>query len=58
MEKVEAPFHNAIEYMLHCIGTGEPVSGPLSVEISRIGQQIVDTAARAARERRTLKLLE
>jgi hypothetical protein len=28
------------------------------VEISRIGQQIVDTAALSAREKRTVKLLE
>jgi glucose-fructose oxidoreductase len=37
--------------------SGEPISGPVSVEISRIGQQIVDTAYRSAQEKRTLALL-
>jgi len=35
--------------------TGEPITGPLSLEISRIGQQIVDTAVISAREKRTVR---
>jgi glucose-fructose oxidoreductase len=53
-----APLRNPIEYMVHCIQTGEPITGPLSVETSRIGQQIVDTAMVSARERRVVQLLE
>jgi len=34
-----------------------PLEGPLSVEISRIGQQIVDTAFRSAREGKALPLI-
>ncbi len=57
VDPVKAPDQNAIQYMLHHIGTGEPITGPLSVEISRIGQQIVDTAVQSAWERKTVKLL-
>ena len=52
MDAPVAPFRNPIEYMVHCIRTGEPITGPLSVETSRIGQQIVDSAVLSARERR------
>lgn len=50
-------FANPIEFFLHALETGEPITGPLSPEISRIGQQIVDTAYRSAQEKRTLPLL-
>jgi len=48
---------NAIEYVLHCMATGEPITGPLDPATSVIGQRIVDTAAQSAREKRTLGLL-
>ncbi len=48
---------NAIEYILHCIASGEAITGPLDPEVSLIGQRIVDTAARSAQEKRTLALL-
>lgn len=48
---------NAIEYVLHCLGTGEPITGPLDPQVSLIGQRIVDTAAQSAAEKRTLRLL-
>jgi predicted dehydrogenase len=51
------PHQNPIQYLIHCISTGEPIGGPLSPEISRIGQQIVDSAVLSARERRTIALL-
>jgi glucose-fructose oxidoreductase len=34
------------------------VEGPLSPEIARIGQQIVDSAVLSAREKRTVPLIE
>ncbi len=49
---------NAIEYVLGCIARGEPMTGPLDPNVSLIGQRIVDTAARSAREKRTLALLD
>lgn len=54
---LEAPFANPVQYMLHCLETGAPVEGPLSIETSRIGQQIVDTACRSAGEKRALPLV-
>ncbi|MHA3772018.1 Gfo/Idh/MocA family protein [Verrucomicrobiota bacterium sgz303538] len=57
-ESLQAPYRDPIEYLLHCIDTGEAVTGPLSVEMSRIGQQIVDSAVLSAREKRTVPLVE
>ncbi len=54
---LEAPFTNPVQYMIHCLDTGSEIEGPLSVEISRIGQQIVDTAVQSAKEKRTVPLL-
>jgi len=48
------PFQNPVQYFLHCLERGEPVEGPLSVEVSRIGQQMVDAAFESAQLKRTL----
>jgi len=47
-----------ISYVLDRLGKGLPIEGPLSPELCRIGQQIVDTAARSAEEKRALPLLD
>ncbi len=52
-----APRLNPLQYFLHCLEHGLPVEGPMSVEVSRIGQQMVDTAFLSAQEKRTLPLL-
>jgi glucose-fructose oxidoreductase len=57
VDALEAPRQNPIQYLIHCIATGEPVTGPLSPAICRIGQQIVDTALQSAIEKRTLPLI-
>ena len=49
---VSPPYQNPIQYLLHCIETGEPLTGPLSPHIARIGQHIVDTALMSSREAR------
>ncbi|MFK5923230.1 MAG: Gfo/Idh/MocA family oxidoreductase [Verrucomicrobiota bacterium] len=54
---LEAPFANPVQYFLHCLETNSEIEGPLSVEISRIGQQIVDTAVLSAKEKRIVTLL-
>lgn len=51
-----SPYRNPIEYIAYILCTGEPLQGPLSPEISRIGQQIVDTAFQSAQLKRTLPL--
>lgn len=55
--QLSSPQRNPIEYFLACLTSGQPVEGPLSVETSRIGQQVVDTALRSAQEKRTLPLI-
>ncbi|HLL90530.1 MAG TPA: Gfo/Idh/MocA family oxidoreductase [Tepidisphaeraceae bacterium] len=56
VDELSAPNRNPIEYVLNCLEQGKPVDGPLSPAICRIGQQIVDAAARSATERRTVSL--
>lgn len=51
------PNRNPIEHVIHHLETGAPLIGPLTIECSRIGQQIVDTAFRSAQEKRTLPLI-
>ncbi|MBL9113850.1 MAG: Gfo/Idh/MocA family oxidoreductase [Verrucomicrobiaceae bacterium] len=56
VDTVAAPNRNPIEHVIHSLETGEPLIGPLTVEISRIGQQIVDAAFQSATERRVVSL--
>jgi glucose-fructose oxidoreductase len=56
-DELKPPFQNPVQYFLHCLQAGVPVEGPLSVEMSRLGQRIVDTAMRSAEERRTVALI-
>jgi glucose-fructose oxidoreductase len=55
-EDLKPPFQNPVQYIIHCLESGQPVRGPLSPELSRIGQQIVDAAVLSAKERRTVSL--
>lgn len=48
---------NGIEHVLDCLATGAPLTGPLDPALCLVAQRIVDTAARSAREKRTLALL-
>lgn len=57
VDVLPAGSRGAIEHVIRCYETGEPVLGPLDPATCRIGQQIVDTAALSAREKRTLKLV-
>ncbi len=58
VDPLEPPHRNPIEYMLDCLDHGRPIEGPLSVEVSRLGQRIVDTAVLSAREKRTVPLVQ
>lgn len=53
-----APVSNPVEYCIDCLETGKEIEGPLSPGMSRIGQQIIDTAVASARAGRALPLLE
>src|SRR5688572_7984485 len=50
------PHQNPVQYLIDCLEKEAPLEGPVSLEISRIGQEIVDAAVRSARLKRTVKL--
>lgn len=61
-QRVEAPelfppHSNPVEYVVDCLSSGRKIEGPLSVEMSRIGQQIVDTAFESAKCGKSLPLI-
>jgi glucose-fructose oxidoreductase len=56
IDEFAPPLQNPIQYVLDCIEKGRKIEGPLSIEISRTGQRIVDAAALSAAERRTVTL--
>ncbi len=57
VDVLAAPFRKPVEYVLHCKQTGTPIAGPLSPELCRTAQRIVDTAALSAKQKRTLELI-
>jgi len=57
VDKLDPPANNPINHVIHCLEHGKKIDGPLSPEISRIGQQIVDSAVLSAREKRTVPLV-
>ncbi len=56
VDELAAEVGDAISYFVDCIQKQRAPEGPLSPEIARIGQQIVDTAAESARQGKTLPL--
>jgi predicted dehydrogenase len=57
VDKLAKPNRNPIEFVLHCLENELPIQGPLSPDISWIGQRIVDTAFESARQKKTLDML-
>jgi predicted dehydrogenase len=55
---LKSPNRNPVEHLIHSLETGAAIIGPLRPEISRIGQQMVDSAFLSAAEQRTVKLLD
>jgi len=51
-----APHQNPVQYLLHCLDKNQPLEGPVSIPISRIGQEIVEAAVRSAKTRRAVRL--
>ena len=58
VDPLDPPFQNPLQYLIHCLEKDEPLTGPLAPDLCRIGQQIVDTAAESARQKRTLSLIQ
>ncbi len=50
------PNQNPVQYLIHCLEQGRHLEGPVSIRVSRIGQEIVDAAVRSAELKRTVKL--
>ena len=57
VDTLAPPRQNPVQYFIHCLETGEPLHGPLSPEICRIGQRIVDSAVLSALHKHTVRLL-
>jgi glucose-fructose oxidoreductase len=57
-DQVSPPFQDPIQYLVAVLEGAPFERGPLHPEIARIGQQIVDSAAQSAREKRTVPLAE
>lgn len=51
------PSQNPVQYFVDCLTHNKPIEGPLSPQLSRLGQRIVDTAYQSAKEKRTLPLI-
>jgi predicted dehydrogenase len=58
VDTLAAPLRNPVEHFIHHLETGGPLLGPLTAEMSRSGQQIVDAAIVSALEKRTVRLKE
>ena len=58
VQDLPAGQRNGIEYMLSRLADDLPIEGPVSPEISRVGQQIIDTAIQSATENRSIPLIE
>lgn len=52
----KAPHRNPVEFLIHSLDHGTPLAGPVSLPISRIGQEIVDAAVRSAATKRSVRL--
>src|SRR5262245_14347614 len=58
VDVLAAPHRNPVEHLIHHLETGEPLLGPLTTEMSRIGQQVVDTAILSSQQKRAVNLIE
>jgi len=52
----KAPHQNPVQYLIDCLEKDAPLEGPVSLKISRIGQEIVDAAVRSAKSKRAALL--
>jgi len=57
VDEVLPPYKDPVQYMVHAIEKDGDIEGPLSPSMSRIGQQIVDSAVLSAAQGRTVELV-
>ena len=53
---IRPPHQDPVQYLIDCLENEVPLEGPVSLKISRIGQEIVDAAVRSAKTKRTVRL--
>lgn len=58
VDTLNFPNDGPMSYVVDKLRKGEPIDGPLSPAIARIGQQIVDSAVLGATEKRTVQLVD
>jgi len=56
VDTLESPHGSPVEQFIHALDSGEPLLGPLTPELNRKGQQIVEAAQQSAREDRSVKV--
>jgi glucose-fructose oxidoreductase len=54
---LSAPNQNPVQYFIDRLSKRKALDGPVSIPISRIGQEIVDAAVRSARLKRAVRLV-
>lgn len=52
------PNQDPVQYLIDCLEKEQPLSGPVSLPISRIGQEIVDAAVKSAKTRKAVRLAD
>ena len=57
VDSLKPPFQNPIQYFIDCLRRDRQPEGPLSPTISRIGQQLVDSARLSAARKKTVPLV-
>jgi glucose-fructose oxidoreductase len=57
VDVLQPPRQNPVQYLIHCLETGEAVQGPLSPVICRTAQRIVDSAVLSALHKHTVRLI-
>ena len=58
VDESKPPYENVIQYYTYVVLNDKTITGPISPEISRIGQQIVETASLSAIQNKTLPLIQ
>ena len=57
VDPLKSPVQNPVQYFIDCLRRDRAPEGPLSTNVSRIGQQIVDSAVLSAKLKRTVALV-
>jgi len=58
VDVLKPPLQNPVQYFIDCLRLERTPEGPLSPKLSRIGQQIVDTAVMSASRKKTMALVK